>query len=257
MLQVNKIMTIFRYTFLDLYKSKILLNCFFLGLMLLLATILASEFTYGTPAKVAIDFGLGATSFSTVVIAVFMGVTLIAKEIENRTVYVVLSRDISRADFILGKIFGLVGILLINVMILFGLSMIFFIYLGGHIDGVIIFSVIFSSIEAITCLLLVVFFSLITNSVLSVIFTAGVYVASYTIPYGLRFSDIHYPLISKILKTLEFIFPSFHNLNIKSHVLYSEFLSTEFLLKNLTIGSTYILAMLVIITYIFNKKSLD
>lgn len=257
MLQINKVATILRYTFLDLYKSKILFNCFLLGILLLMATIIASEFTYGTPSKVAIDFGLGVTSLSTVIIAIFMGVTLVAKEIENRTVYVVLSRDISRADFILGKIFGLMGILLLNVMILFSLSMMFFVYLGGKIDSVIIFSVIFSSLEAVTCLLLVVFFSLITNSVLSVIFTAGVYIVSYTIPYGLKFSQIHYPVASKFLSVIEFIFPSFYNLNIKGHVLYKEFLSLEFLLKNLTIGTSYILGLLILITYIFNRKSLD
>jgi ABC-2 type transport system permease protein len=103
-LKLNKIFTITKYTFLDLYKSRILLNCLFLGILLLAATILASEFTYGTPEKVALDFGLGVTSISTVAIAIFMGVSLIANEIESRTIYLVLSRNIGRSDFIIVKV---------------------------------------------------------------------------------------------------------------------------------------------------------
>lgn len=257
MIQIEKISTIFKYTFLDLYKSRILLNCFFLGVMLLVATILASEFTYGTPSKVAIDFGLGVASLSTVVIAVFMGVTLIAREIENRTVYIILSRNITRTEFILGKVLGLVGILLLNILILFSLTSLFFIYLGGSFDSVIVFAVLFSAIEAITCLLIVVFFSLLTNPVLSVIFTSAIYVLSYTIPYAVRFSKIHYPLLSKSLEFIQIFFPSFSNFNIKPHVIFKEFLSLEFLTKNLTVGSAYILGILILITYIFNRKNLD
>lgn len=256
-LQVNKVCTITKYTFLDLYKSRILLNCIFLGLLLLGATVLASEFTYGTPQKVALDFGLGITSISTVAIAIFMGVSLIANEIESRTIYLVLSRNIGRSDFIVGKILGLVGILLINILILFSLTLLFYIYLGGELNSVIVFAGIFSSIEAITCLLFVVLFSLITNSVLSVIFTICVYISSYTIPYAVEFSKSYYPTISKILNVFEFLFPSFHNLNIKGHVIYKEFLSTEFLLKNLTIGTSYMLGMILIITFLFDRKSLD
>ena len=243
-LKFNKVCIITKYTFLDLYKSRILINCLFLGLLLLGATILASEFTYGTPQKVALDFGLGVTSISTVAIAIFMGVSLIANEIESRTIYVVLSRNIGRSEFIIGKILGLVGVLIINAVILFSLTIMFYAYLGGKLSSVIAFAGIFSSIEAITCLLFVVLFSLITNSVLSVIFTICVYIASYTIPYAIEFSSSYYPIISKILNVFEFLFPSFQNLNIKSHVLYKEYLSTEFLLKNLTIGTSYMLGMI-------------
>lgn len=255
--ELKKIYLISKYTFKDLYKSRILVNCLFLGLALMIATFVASEFTYGTPIKVALDFGLGAMSISTVFITVFMGVSIISREIENRTVYSILSRNVSRAEFLLGKISGLTGILFINILILFALSISMFLYLGGTFDFMILLATIFIFIEAITTLLIVVFFSLITNSVLSVLFTVAIYFASYTIPRAIEFSQSAFPAVASFLKFVLFLFPNFEKANIKNHVLYNEFLSTEFILKNFTISSCYICALLLIIVVLFNKKNLN
>lgn len=256
-LQIKKVLVIARYTFIDLIKSKILLNCLFIGLALLLGTIVASEFTYGTPQKVALDFGLGVTSISSVAIAIFMGVSLIAKELENRTIYSILSRNISRSDFIIGKFIGLAAILFLNMLILYSLTFSFYMYLGGQLNSVILFCSFFSFIEALTCMVLVVFFSLLTNSVLSVVFSIGVYICGYTIDMAIEFSEKIYPATSKFLNFFNMFFPSFNRLNIKDHVIYQEFLSTEFLAKNMTIGSVYLFAIIILTILIFSKKSLD
>lgn len=246
-----------RYTFMDLYKSRILVNCLFLGLGLLLATFVASEFTYGTPQKIALDFGFGAMSISTVVIAIFMGVTLISKEIENRTVYSILARNVSRIEFLIGKLLGLGAILFLNVVILFLLSIFMFVYLGGSFNTLIILATLFVFFEALTTLLIVVFFSLVTNSVLSVLFTIAIYVSSYAIPKAIEHSRNIYPQVSKMLNLIQMILPNFDKANIKNHLLYKEFLSMEFILKNMTVSVCYMLAITLLSIYLFNRKNLN
>jgi len=104
---MKNILTIAKFTFIEVYRSKIMLGVVFLALGMLIMTMVASAFAYGAPDKVALDFAIGMMSVANLLIAIFLGVTLISKEIESRTLYMVLSRPISRFAFLLGKIFGL------------------------------------------------------------------------------------------------------------------------------------------------------
>ena len=62
-------------------------------------TYVATEFTYGVPEKIALDFGMGMMSLSSVAIAIFFGSVILAKDIETRTIYMVISRPLSRYSF--------------------------------------------------------------------------------------------------------------------------------------------------------------
>src|SRR6476659_1520795 len=126
-----KTLTIAFYTFKEIWKSKILLNVFFVGIGLMIVTYVATEFTYGVPERVALDFGLGMLSLSSLSISLFLGVTLLSKEIESRTIYMVISRPVPRYVFILGKIFGLLGIQGLNILILSSMSLLSVVLLGG------------------------------------------------------------------------------------------------------------------------------
>ena len=90
--ELLNIFIIAKYTFFEVLKSRILLNVFFLGMALLFFSYTATEFTYGAATKVALDFGLGALSLSAVGIAIFIGVNIVNKEIESRTIYILLSQ---------------------------------------------------------------------------------------------------------------------------------------------------------------------
>ena len=127
MIDLKKIYTIAYYTFSEIIKSRILINVAILGLGLMILTYVAFSFTYGEASRVALDFGLGMLSLSSVGIAIFIGVGLLSKEIENRTVYMIISRPVPRYCFILGKILGLMGILILNILLVIHIFMIYLI----------------------------------------------------------------------------------------------------------------------------------
>src|SRR4051812_38418902 len=118
MKNVIKISTVAKYTFKEILKSKILYSTLIIGLCMIVVTVVAAEFTYGVPERVALDFGLGMLSLSSLGIALFMGASLLSKEIESRTVYMVISRPIPRWCFIMGKVMGLMAVLTVNILIL-------------------------------------------------------------------------------------------------------------------------------------------
>jgi len=253
-----KSLTVAKYTFSEFIQSKVLYNIFFLSLGLLVLTYVASEFTYGAPNKVALDFGLGAASISTLLISIFLGANLIVREIENRTLYMITSRPITRTEFLLGKMIGLIGIVIINTLILASVSLSLYFFLGGEWSNLIIFSFIFIILEAIIVLLVVILFSLVTNTILAVVNTLVVYVSSYAIyEVGKTTFASNNIVFKKMIEVGNFILPSLSNFNIKEYILYEKMIETPNLLYGFSYGVVYICFLLFIAILIFNKKNLD
>jgi ABC-type transport system involved in multi-copper enzyme maturation permease subunit len=255
---LDKIRFIAYYTFKELFKSKILLNVFFVGLALMVTTYVATEFTYGVPERVALDFGLGMLSISSLAISLFLGVGLLSKEIESRTVYMIISRPVPRYAFILGKLLGLIGIQVINVMILSVMTMISVSLLGGDISSLLLWAILFIFLESVLLLLVVVLISLLTNNILSVLFSVILLLLGHAIKETQNISFVQGSNVLRgILDFYHFVLPAFHKLNLKDYVLYNTKLPLSFLLSGLAYGLLYSLALLMFIIFIFNRKNID
>ncbi len=255
---LGKIFVISKTTFKEIWKSKILVNVFFIGLAMMVITYVATEFTYGVPERVALDFGLGMLSLSSLGISLFLGVGLLSKEIDSRTVYMVISRPVPRYAFILGKILGLMGIQVVNVLLLSMMTISATILLGGQVTELLIWAILFTLIESLMLLLVVVLISLLANTVLSVLLTVVLLLLGHVIR---ETQDISFvatnPLLIKILDFYHFALPAFYKLNLKSEVIYKSKLTTNYLFMSGGYGILYSAFLLLMIVYFFNKKNLD
>ena len=254
----NKIFTIAYYTFKEILKSKILFSVFMAGLGLMLVTYIATEFTYGVPERVALDFGLGMLSISSLAISLFLGVTLLSREIDSRTVYMVISRPVPRYAFILGKLLGLLGIQGLNVLLLSLMTLISVALLGGEISSLIYWAVGFIFIESLLLLLVVVLISLIANNILSSLLSTIVLILGHAVKetQNLTFAKNH-PSLKLLLEVYHFVLPGFYKLNLKEFILYKTKLPLEYLFSSLAYGITYSGFLLVMIILIFNRKNID
>ena len=255
---IQKSLIVAKFTFLELIKSRILMNVVLLGAGLMVVCFIASEFTYGAVERVAIDFGLGTLSLSSVGIAIFLGVGLVSNEIKNRTAYMIVSRPISRSAFLIGKVLGMSGILALNITILGFMSISLYLFLGGEINEVIFFSLFFSFLESLLVLLIVIFFSLVTNKTMSVIYTMATFVLGHAISETklISFAKNNF-LFEVLLKIYGFIFPDLSKINIKDFVLYKIELDPKFLFGAMAYAFTYILFLCFLNSLIFERKNLD
>jgi len=254
----QKTLTIAFYTFKEIWKSKILLNVFFVGLGLMVVTYVATEFTYGVPERVALDFGLGMLSISTLGISLFLGVGLLSKEIESRTVYMVISRPVPRYSFILGKLIGLMGIQALNVLILSVMTMTATYLLGGELNALILWAIGFIFLESLMLLLVVVLLSLMANNILSVLFALVLLLLGHAIRETQEISFIKTnPVVTKILEVYHFALPAFYKLNLKDFVIYKNELPLSFLFSSLAYGLIYSGFLLLIVVFLFQRKNLD
>ncbi len=255
---LNKTLTIALYTFKEIWKSKILLNVFFVGIGLMIVTYVATEFTYGVPERVALDFGLGMLSLSSLAISLFLGVGLLSKEIESRTVYMVISRPVPRFAFILGKLIGLMGIQAVNVLILAIMTLTATKFLGGVLSELIFWTVGFIFLESLMLLLVVVLLSLMANNILSVLFSLALLLLGHVIKDTQEISFVkNNVFVVKILDVYHFILPAFYKLNLKDFVIYKNNLPASYLWGNLAYGILYSSFLLILVVFIFQRKNLD
>src|SRR5208282_3808901 len=111
---MNRISAVAFNTFREAVRDRVLYNLIFFALLLVGAALLFGQISIGIQRIVLINLGLSAISVFGVVIAIFIGIGLVSKEMEKKTLYTILSRPVRRWEFIVGKFFGLTGTLVVN-----------------------------------------------------------------------------------------------------------------------------------------------
>ena len=128
---VSRTLSIARNTFREAVRDRVLYNLVVFVLLITAAAILLGELTYGQEARTIVDLGLTAILIFGTFISIFVGVGLVSKEIEKKTVYAILAKPVGRGEFIIGKYLGLCLTLLVNTAVM-GLGVSFsLIYVGG------------------------------------------------------------------------------------------------------------------------------
>ena len=113
-----RIGTIAGNAFREAVRDRVLYNLVLFVLLLTAGAIFLGELSGGQEAKIIVDLGLSSTLLFGVFIAIFVGVGLVNKEIERRTIYAILSKPIGRGEFLLGKYLGLCLTLFVNILVM-------------------------------------------------------------------------------------------------------------------------------------------
>jgi ABC-type transport system involved in multi-copper enzyme maturation permease subunit len=130
--RLGRILTIARNAFREAVRDRVLYNLVLFVLGLTVVAIFVGELSAGQEAKIIVDLGLSAMLLFGTFIAIFVGVGLVYKEIERRTVYAIFSKPVERGEFLVGKYLGLCLTLALNVWIMgLGLSLALLYVRGG------------------------------------------------------------------------------------------------------------------------------
>jgi ABC-type transport system involved in multi-copper enzyme maturation permease subunit len=114
----NRIVAIAANTFREAIRDRVLYNLVVFVLLIVACAILLGELTNGQEARTIVNIGLNAMLIFGTFIAIFVGVGLVSKEIEKRTVYNIFSKPVRRSEFIIGKFLGLCLTLFVNVAVM-------------------------------------------------------------------------------------------------------------------------------------------
>src|SRR5688572_12941801 len=112
---MSAILLIARNVFRESVRDKVLYNLVAFAIILMAASYLVGSITAGQDVKIIKDLGLAATSIFGLFIAIFIGIGLVSKEVERRSIYSLLAKPIQRHELVVGKYAGLVLTLAVNV----------------------------------------------------------------------------------------------------------------------------------------------
>jgi ABC-type transport system involved in multi-copper enzyme maturation permease subunit len=179
---LQRILAIAGNTYRENIRDKVLYNLILFALIMILSSLALGQLTLGNENKVILDLGLSAISIFGMLIAIFIGIGLVYKELEKRTVYALLAKPVHRHEWILGKYLGLLFTLLVNLSVMTaGLALAMLcaggIPRGGYVRLLPAVFLIFLSLALITALALL--FSTFSTPALSAVFTFFLWVIGH------------------------------------------------------------------------------
>ena len=166
-------------TFREAVRDRVLYNLIAFALLLSGAAILVGEISIDIERLVVVNLGLTAVSLFGVVIAIFIGIGLVSKEIDKRTLYTVLSRPVRRWEFVVGKFFGLTGTLVVNTFLMavgVFLALLYVAHRFEKMDAWVLVALYFIVLQFLIVCALALFFSSFSTPLMSAVFTFALFV---------------------------------------------------------------------------------
>jgi ABC-type transport system involved in multi-copper enzyme maturation permease subunit len=247
-------------TFREAVRDRVLYNLVLFALLMIGAAILVGEISIGIERLVIINLGLSAISIFGLVMAIFIGVGLVYKEIEKRTLYSLLAKPIRRWEFLVGKYAGLLLTLAVNTTFMtLGLAAAL-LYVGRHFersDASILVAVYFILLEFALVTALALFFSCFSSPMLSTLFTLGIYAT------GVFAEDIHgvgdFTRNSGLLgvtRAVYYLVPNFHNFNVIATVAHGGAIPFSLVWQNTLYAALYVAVLLLAASAVFSRRNL-
>lgn len=245
-------------TFRELARNKILYMIVFFGIALIGFSLVLATLSLGQSDKIVVDFGLAMVEIFGIISVIFIGSQLLFREIEGKTVYLILSKPVERRDFILGKFLGFAAILFFIIFIQSIISTVVFLIAHTPLSILLFASIGFIYIKLLLLFAIILFFSTFISPLLSILLVMGVYIIGHSIT---TMTDMAIHSGNQILfyfsKTLMVVFPNFEALNIKSLIGTTLVLNPSFFAVNIVHAFLYLAVILTFAVLIFNRKTFE
>jgi ABC-type transport system involved in multi-copper enzyme maturation permease subunit len=247
-------------TFREAVRDRVLYNLIFFALLMIGSAILVGQISIGIERMVIVNLGLSAISVIGLVMAIFIGVSLVSKEIEKRTLYSLLAKPIHRWEFLVGKYAGLLLTLVVNTTFMtVGLAAALF-YVGRPFvrsDATILVAIYFILLELALVTALAMLFSCYSSPMLSTLFTLGVYITGLFATDIRAFGDISGSRVVQIAtRIVYYLVPNFHNFDAIGAAAHGDAISVALIAQNTLYAALYATIVLIGATAIFSGRDL-
>ena len=255
---MRRIVTIAANTFREAVRDRVLYNLILFAFLLIGAAILFGSISVGVESVIMVTLGLSSISVFGLMMAVFIGIGLVSKEIERKTLYNILSKPVARYEFILGKFLGLLITLVVNTSIMavgFFLALYYVNRRWYREDLLALEAIYFILLQLAVVTALALFFSCIATPVLSALFTFLVFVIGNVSSDILWFgSESGVEAVEKLTTGLYYILPNFSNFNAITSAAHWQAIPANMLWSNSLDALLYITVLLSGSVLIFEER---
>jgi ABC-type transport system involved in multi-copper enzyme maturation permease subunit len=247
-------------TFREAVRDRVLYNLVFFALLMMLAAVVVGQISIGIEESVIVSLGLSAISVIGLLISVFIGVALVSKEMEKRTLYALLAKPVRRWEFVLGKFGGLVLTLAVNTAAMTAGLFLVMLYVKHSLqqsDIVVLVAAYFIWLKLTLIVALALLFSCFTTPLLAILFTAGLYIVGLYVQELRNLpADVMNPAMASFTKWLSYLLPNFENFNVMAMAAHGRTVPGRLILQNTLYVVIYCAIVLAAATAVFSRKNL-
>ncbi|MEO0077611.1 MAG: ABC transporter permease [candidate division WOR-3 bacterium] len=252
---MGRIVAVAFNTFRESIRDKVLLTLLVFAAVVMGSARVIQPLALGEESKIIKDLGLSAIAFFCVLIAVLVGGRIVYKEVEKRTIYIVLAKPVRRWEFIFGKYFGLLAVLFVSLAVMTLLFYIILFVLRVDASAYLLWSVLMTLAELAVLTAVAVLFSAFTTPITGAVFTFAIYfVGHLTRDLRLLAAMSPSPVVKVVAQFLYYVLPNFANFNIRGEVVNNALLDPSALVLALLYAVVYAATLLFISIAIFNRK---
>jgi ABC-type transport system involved in multi-copper enzyme maturation permease subunit len=254
--------------FRESVRDKVLYNLVLFALLLMASSYLIGQLTAGQDVKIIKDLGLSATSLFGLFIAVFIGIGLVSKEVERRSIYSLMAKPITRSQLVIGKYCGLTLTLAVNVAVMALALYAVLAYMSWKLgpearilwetpplDPAMLKAVVLIFVELMLVTALALFFSTFSSPMLSAALTFGLYVAGHFSGDLRNFQQVvDSPAAARFARGLYWVLPNLAQFDVKNDVVHGLHVPIGYMAMAGAYAAAYIGMLLTISVLVFSRR---
>jgi len=254
--------------FRESVRDKVLYNLVLFAILLIGASLLIGELTAGQDVKIIKDLGLSATSVFGLFIAVFIGIGLVSKEVERRSIYSLLAKPIYRSQLVVGKYIGLALTLIVNVGVMAIAQYVVLAYMGWRapdavvkawdappLDPKLLVAIGLILVELMLVTAIAIFFSTFSTPILSAALTFSLFVVGHFSADLRNFQNVvESPAAGRLAAALYWVLPNLAQFDVKAQVVHGQAVPTGYVALALVYAAAYIALLLTISVVVFSRR---
>jgi ABC-type transport system involved in multi-copper enzyme maturation permease subunit len=254
--------------FRESVRDKVLYNLVLFAILLIGASLLIGELTAGQDVKIIKDLGLSATSVFGLFIAVFIGIGLVSKEVERRSIYSLLAKPIDRSQLVVGKYIGLALTLIVNIGVMAIAQYVVLAYMGWRapaavakawdappLDPKLLVAIGLILVELMLVTAIAIFFSTFSTPILSAALTFGLFVVGHFSADLRNFQDaVESPAAGRVAAALYWVLPNLAQFDVKAQVVHGQSVPAGYVAVAIAYAAAYIGLLLTISVIVFSRR---
>lgn len=259
---MNKILAIGLNTFREAIRNKVLYSLLGFALLVIVTSLAFGALSVQEEERLTRDLGLGGMSIFLTVIAIFVGVNLVYKELERKTVYTLLPKPIHRFEFVIGKFLGLLITLFVQLIIMSLTLFAVLALIGADIGSPLFKMITLIFVEVIIITAIAVLFSSFSTPFLSGMFTIGIFLLGRSVvDIKIVATKLADPIATPLLRGFAAILPDLRYFYVTGSEIKGEYISINSIMISwsyvssaVLYGTLYTLVVLLFSIYLFSKR---
>ena len=250
-----KILAIAENTFKEAVRDRLLIVLLVIGFLAIASAKIIKPLALGEETKIIKDLGLATITLTSVLVAILVGGRLVYKEIEKRTIYIMLSKPVHRFQFILGKYFGLLLVIFFSITVMTGGYYLMLYITSTPATYSLLLPIMMSFFELMIITALALFFSTIATPITASLFTFIIYFISNFTRDLKAMAQLSPSIVVKALANFfYYLLPNLANFNIRNSVVNDAIINSTTIVLAIIYAIVYSALVLCLASIIFQRK---